>query len=69
MWWVDDVRDLALFMGDKWSGYFFPQHLYYYTPKTIAGLLRKAGLEVARNGFWYHVPVSDVLWATGRRPA
>jgi 2-polyprenyl-3-methyl-5-hydroxy-6-metoxy-1,4-benzoquinol methylase len=55
-------------MGGAWSGYFFPQHLYYFTPKTIARLFEKSGLDTVRNGFWDHVPLSDVLWATGRRP-
>jgi len=55
-------------MGRGWSGYFFPQHLYYFTPRTIGALFRKCGLEVLRNGFWDHVPLSDVLWATARRP-
>ncbi|MHC4550124.1 MAG: class I SAM-dependent methyltransferase [Planctomycetota bacterium] len=55
--------------GSTWCGYFFPQHLYYFTPKTIARLFDKCGLATVRNGFWDHVPVSDVLWATARRPA
>jgi SAM-dependent methyltransferase len=57
------------FMGRSWSGYFFPQHLYYFTPATLARLFRKCGFETVRNGFWDHVPFSDVLWATARRPA
>jgi 2-polyprenyl-3-methyl-5-hydroxy-6-metoxy-1,4-benzoquinol methylase len=56
-----------VFMRGAWSGYFFPQHLTYFTPRTIARLFGKCGLEVVRNGFWDHVPVSDVLWATARR--
>ncbi len=55
-------------MGKSWCGYYFPQHLYYFTPATIGRLFEKVGLETARNGFWDHVPVSDVLWATGRKP-
>jgi len=55
-------------LGAGWSGYFFPQHLFYFTPKTIRRLFEACGLEVVRNGFWDHVPVSDVLWATARRP-
>ncbi|MGH7162120.1 MAG: class I SAM-dependent methyltransferase [Planctomycetota bacterium] len=54
-------------LGRRWSGYFFPQHLYYFTPATIGRLFEKCGLTVVRNGFWDHVPVSDVLWATARR--
>jgi len=54
-------------LGRSWSGYFFPQHLYYFTPKTIGRLFAKCGLETVRNGFWDHVPLSDVLWATARR--
>lgn len=56
------------FMGRGWSGYFFPQHLYYFTPATMERLLGKCGLETVRNGFWDHVPFSDVLWVTARRP-
>lgn len=57
-----------MFMGRAWSGYYFPQHLFYFTPETIERLFEKCGLETARNGFWDHVPVSDVLWATARKP-
>lgn len=56
-----------VFSGQNWCGYYFPQHLYYFSPKTIARLLEKCGFEVVRNGFWDHVPFSDVLWATARR--
>ncbi len=58
---------LRTLLGRGWSGYFFPQHLYYFTPKTIGRLFEKCGLETVRNGFWDHVPVSDVLWATARK--
>jgi 2-polyprenyl-3-methyl-5-hydroxy-6-metoxy-1,4-benzoquinol methylase len=57
-----------LFLAKHWSGYFFPQHLFYFTPKTIARLFEKCGLEVVRNKWIDHVPVSDVLWATAKRP-
>jgi len=55
-------------MGRRWCGYFFPQHLSYFTPDTLARLAHQCALEVVRNGFWDHVPVSDVLWLTARRP-
>ena len=60
---------LRVVLGGSWSGYFFPQHLYYFTPRTLAKLFAKCGFETVRNGFWDHVPVSDVLWATARKPA
>jgi 2-polyprenyl-3-methyl-5-hydroxy-6-metoxy-1,4-benzoquinol methylase len=56
-------------LKDTWSGWFFPQHLYYFTPKTLARVVEKAGLEVVRNSFWDHAPVSDVMWMVGKRPA
>jgi len=54
-------------LGKSWCGYYFPQHLFYFTPKTIGKLFDKTGLETVRNGFWDHVPLSDVLWATAKR--
>jgi SAM-dependent methyltransferase len=57
------------FLGAAWSGYFFPQHLYYFTPDSLAGLFGKCGLETVRNGFWDHFPLSDVFWAVARKPA
>jgi len=55
-------------LGLRWSGYFFPQHLYYFKPRTLARLVEACDLEVVRNNFWDHVPVSDVFWLTARRP-
>ncbi len=55
-------------LGAAWSGYFFPQHLYYFTPDTAARLLAKCGFETVRNRFMDHVPLSDVFWVTAQRP-
>ncbi|MDH3592013.1 MAG: class I SAM-dependent methyltransferase, partial [Planctomycetota bacterium] len=54
-------------MGRSWSGYFFPQHLFYFTPRTITRMLDKCGFETVRNRFRDHVPLSDVLWIAARR--
>lgn len=55
-------------LGSGWSGYFFPQHLYYFTPHTLERAAHAAGLVTARNRWLDHVPVSDVMWFTARRP-
>ena len=54
--------------GKHWCGYYFPQHLFQYTPKTLAALVEKAKFTVVSNGFWDHMPLSDVFWLAARKP-
>lgn len=53
-------------MGRKWCGFRYPDHLNYFTPKTLCNLAGKSGL-VARFGLTGRLPTSDNMWAVLRR--
>jgi SAM-dependent methyltransferase len=44
--------------GVAWAGVVFPQHAYYYTPATLANLLRREGFEPVQSTTWdpWHGP-------------
>lgn len=59
-----------LLRGKKWCGFRFPDHVNYFTPRTLAILAAEAGLEVARQRFSDRLPLSDSMYAVlRRRPA
>ena len=53
-------------MGDKWCGFRYPDHLNYFTPKTLTKMGRKAGFGV-HFGLTYTLPTSDNMYAVLRR--
>ncbi|MBU0641469.1 MAG: class I SAM-dependent methyltransferase, partial [Planctomycetes bacterium] len=52
-------------LGRRWSGYRWPEHFQYYTPKTLGRLVAEVGFEVLRIDA---NPLSDSLWLTAIRP-
>ena len=44
--------------GAAWASVMFPQHVYFYTPRTLAGLLRRAGFAPLATTTWdpWHGP-------------
>lgn len=44
--------------GAAWASVMFPQHVYFYTPRTLAGLLRRAGFAPLAATTWdpWHGP-------------
>jgi len=55
--------------GLNWCGYHLPGHCNYFTPRTLARLLRNAGLEPLPRPLLDCLPTSDSLWMAARRPA
>lgn len=56
--------------GPKWCGYRWPDHVNYFTPRTLAAMAAAAGLEVKRMNVFDRSPTSDSLYAVlGRDPA
>lgn len=55
---------LRSWLGKRWSGYRWPEHMQYYTPKTLGRLLENAGFEVIAVKA---NPLSDNFWIAGRR--
>lgn len=59
--------------GPAWASVMFPQHVYFYTPRTLAALLRRAGFAPLSTTTWdpWHGPgtVSGSLVNQARRMA
>lgn len=60
-------------MGAKWCGFRYPDHLNYFTPKTLVKMAKAAGYS-AHFGLTYTLPTSDNMYAVlkkdgGAKPA
>jgi 2-polyprenyl-3-methyl-5-hydroxy-6-metoxy-1,4-benzoquinol methylase len=55
--------------GLNWCGYHIPAHCNYFTPETLARMLRQAGFEPLRRPLLDRLPTSDSLWMAARIPA
>jgi hypothetical protein len=55
-------------MGAHWCGFRYPEHLNYFTPKSLAGMAAKAGFA-AGFGLTGRLPTSDNMWAVLTKPA
>jgi len=51
--------------GRKWCGFRLPDHVNYYTPRTLTALARRAGFSVS-FGLLGRQPLSDNMWAVLR---
>jgi SAM-dependent methyltransferase len=49
--------------GAKWCGFRFPEHVNYFTPKTLRRLAVEAGFTVSRQHFVDKFPLSDNMYA------
>ena len=55
-------------MGMDWCGYHIPAHCNYFTPETLAKMLRRGGIRAAGAAFIGSLPTSDSLWMAARKP-
>lgn len=55
--------------GEKWCGYHIPAHCNYFTPHTLAEMLRRTGFEPLPRPLADRFPTSDSLWMAARKPA
>ena len=55
--------------GSGWPGFRFPDHVNYFTPKTLRQIVARADLQVARFNLLDHLPTSDNLWLVARKAA
>jgi SAM-dependent methyltransferase len=53
----------------KWCGFRYPDHVNYWTPKTLKQIIGDTGLEIVRFNFGDRLPVSDNMWLIARKPA
>ncbi len=49
--------------GRKWCGFRFPDHVNYFTPKTLQKLAEEAGYTVSRQNMLDKFPLSDNMYA------
>ncbi len=49
-------------MGRRWCGFRFPDHLNYFTPRSLAAMARQSGYSV-RFGWTHKLPTSDNMYA------
>lgn len=49
--------------GARWCGYRWPDHVNYFTPRTLAAAARAAGLQVRRMNLLDRFALSDSLYA------
>jgi SAM-dependent methyltransferase len=54
-------------MGKRWCGFRYPDHLNYFTPKTLSSMAGKAGFET-HFGLTGRLPTSDNMWAVLTKP-
>jgi 2-polyprenyl-3-methyl-5-hydroxy-6-metoxy-1,4-benzoquinol methylase len=53
--------------GVEWCGYHIPAHCNYFTPRTLAEILRRAGFEPLARPMADRSPFSDSLWMAARK--
>jgi 2-polyprenyl-3-methyl-5-hydroxy-6-metoxy-1,4-benzoquinol methylase len=54
-------------MRHDWCGYRLPDHCNYFTPRTLATMLRKAGFTPLPGSLLDRLPTSDSLWLGARK--
>ena len=54
-------------MGRRWCGFRYPDHLNYFTPRTLSGMAERAGFT-ASFGLTGRLPTSDNMWAVLAKP-
>ena len=55
------------FRGTSWCGYRFPDHVNYFTPKSLVSLVQDSGLDVVRFRWQDRIPTSDNMWIVAQR--
>jgi len=55
--------------GAKWCGFRWPDHVNYFTPKTLKEMAIKAGFKVDRMNMLDVLPVSDSMYLVITKPS
>ncbi len=53
---------------DRWCGFRHPDHVNYFTPGSLLGLLKSQGFEIARFRATDRLPTGDNMWLIARKP-
>lgn len=54
--------------GKHWCGFRFPDHVNYFTPRSLRGILKSNGFEITRFNWRDRMPTSDNMWCVARIP-
>jgi len=52
--------------GNTWCGFRLPEHVNYFTPRSLCAMCARSGLAVVRCGFSDRLPISDSFVAVLR---
>ena len=55
-------------MGQKWCGFRYPDHVNYWTPKTLIKIIKDTGFQIVRFNIWDRFLTSDNMWLVVRKP-
>jgi SAM-dependent methyltransferase len=55
-------------MGRRWCGFRYPDHLNYFTPRSLRRLAQSCGFAV-HSGLIHKLPTDDNMWAVLAKPA
>lgn len=53
--------------GPRWCGFRYPDHVNYYTPRSLRALFEQTGFDIARLGWGDRMPTSDNMWCLARK--
>ncbi len=53
--------------GSRWCGYRFPDHVNYFTPRSLRRVLEDNAFVVARCGWFDRLPTNDNMWLVARK--
>ncbi len=51
----------------RWCGFRYPDHVNYFTPRTLVRIIETSGLKVWRMNLRDCLPTNDNVWAIARR--
>jgi SAM-dependent methyltransferase len=54
--------------GARWCGLRFPDHVNYFTPRTLSRFVTDTGFEIEEFGPTFRLPTSDNMWMVVRKP-
>jgi len=55
--------------GSRWCGFRFPDHVNYFVPGSLRGMVEASGLRIAQFRLRDRLPTSDRMWMVAQRPA
>lgn len=51
----------------RWCGFRYPDHVNYFTPRTLTRIIETSGLKLWKMSFYDRLPTNDNVWAIARR--